>query len=169
MSRSSLTQRRLRATLRPSDRVSDVLEVCLPSRAPPPRAHRVCEPRSGHATNATTRPRLEAPAVQAATQCTEPCRLPGRTRGRTKLPENLRRSSIRYAPSQSLSPVARSLPDVLFGDARARELEQTIDSGELWHDPDIPFDSGAFMPGTPCIRRPAVRKIRWGRGLPAPG
>lgn len=45
----------------------------------------------------TTRPRLEAPAVQAATQYTEPCRLPGRIRGRTKLPENLRRSSIRYA------------------------------------------------------------------------
>lgn len=45
----------------------------------------------------TTCPRLEAPAVQAATQYTEPCRLPGRIRGRTKLPENLRRSSIRYA------------------------------------------------------------------------
>lgn len=41
-------------------------------------------------------PRLEAPAVQAATQYTEPCRLlPGRIRGRTNLPENLRRSSIR--------------------------------------------------------------------------
>lgn len=67
------------------------------TRSPVRSTHRVvCA--SAQARNRELRcPRLEAPAVQAATQYTERCRLPGRIRGRTKLAENLRRSSIRYA------------------------------------------------------------------------